>query len=70
MPFTGTYVVTWSFDDGNGNIATQTQNVTINDATPPVPDLLTLDDIVEECSVSELTAPTATVTGWFSIGYS
>jgi hypothetical protein len=26
----GTTVVTWSFDDGNGNLVTQTQNVTVN----------------------------------------
>jgi gliding motility-associated-like protein len=32
----GTYVITWSFDDGNGNISTTTQNVIINDITSPV----------------------------------
>jgi len=31
----GTHTVTWTFDDGNGNIATQTQTVTIEDITPP-----------------------------------
>jgi len=59
MPFTGTYVVTWSFDDGNGNITTQLQNVTINDVTPPVPDMLTLADLTSECSVDP-EPPTAT----------
>ena len=31
----GTTEVTWSFDDGNGNISTQTQNVVIEDVTNP-----------------------------------
>ena len=32
----GTTVVTWSYDDGNGNISTQTQNVILNDVTDPI----------------------------------
>ncbi|MEE4196065.1 MAG: GLUG motif-containing protein, partial [Bacteroidales bacterium] len=32
----GTTVVTWTYDDGNGNVATQTQNVVINDVSAPV----------------------------------
>ncbi|MBI1835872.1 MAG: HYR domain-containing protein, partial [Flavobacteriia bacterium] len=31
----GTHVITWSFDDGNGNISTTTQNIIINDITAP-----------------------------------
>jgi hypothetical protein len=31
----GTTVVTWTYDDGNGNTSTQTQNVIINDVTLP-----------------------------------
>ena len=31
----GTYVITWSFDDGNGNISTATQNVIVKDDTAP-----------------------------------
>lgn len=31
----GTTIVTWTYDDGNGNSTTQTQNVIINDVTPP-----------------------------------
>ena len=31
----GTTVVTWTFDDGNGNTSTQTQNIIIDDTTPP-----------------------------------
>jgi gliding motility-associated-like protein len=53
----GTYVVTWSFDDGTGNIVTATQNVIIDDVTPPVTPVLSA--ISDECSVT-LTAPTTT----------
>ncbi len=56
----GTTVVTWTYDDGNGNITTQTQNIVIDDVTPPVPDIDPLPDIIAECSVNTLTAPTAT----------
>jgi len=56
----GTTVVTWTYDDGNGNIFTQTQNVVINDVTGPTPDLAVLADVNDECSVVSLTAPTAT----------
>jgi len=31
----GTYTVTWTYDDGKGNIATQTQTVVVKDTTPP-----------------------------------
>ncbi len=55
----GTTVVTWTYDDGNGNTSTQTQNVIINDVTAPVPDVATLADATGECSVT-VTAPTAT----------
>ena len=32
----GTTVVTWTFNDGNGNTSTQTQNIVIDDTTAPV----------------------------------
>ncbi|MCB9197659.1 MAG: T9SS type A sorting domain-containing protein [Flavobacteriales bacterium] len=56
----GTTVVTWTFDDGNGNSITQTQNVIIDDVTPPVADATVLTDLTDECSVTAPTAPTAT----------
>ena len=31
----GTYVITWTYDDKNGNIVTQTQNVIVDDNTNP-----------------------------------
>jgi len=56
----GTTVVTWTYDDGNGNTSTQTQNVVITDITAPVADLGTLADVTAECEVTSLTDPTAT----------
>jgi uncharacterized delta-60 repeat protein len=56
----GTYTINWTFDDGNGNTSTQTQSVVIEDITVPVADVATLADITAECSVTSLTAPTAT----------
>ncbi len=56
----GTTVVTWTYDDGNGNSSTQTQNIVIDDISSPVPDAATLSDISAECEVSALSAPTAT----------
>ncbi|WP_375559882.1 choice-of-anchor D domain-containing protein [Bernardetia sp. OM2101] len=53
----GTTVVTWTFDDGNGNSVTADQNVIIDDTTDPV--IPVLADINEECS-STPTAPTTT----------
>ncbi|PWL24150.1 MAG: hypothetical protein DCO96_15280, partial [Fluviicola sp. XM-24bin1] len=53
----GTYLITWTFDDGNGNTTTATQNVVIDDVTAPV--VPTLADLTDECSVTA-TAPTTT----------
>ena len=62
LPITaqGTTTVTWTYDDGNGNTIDQTQDVVIDDITDPVPDSPTLADVTAECSVTSLTAPTAT----------
>jgi streptogramin lyase len=32
----GTFYVTWTYDDGNGNTSTQPQTVVVDDVTPPV----------------------------------
>ncbi|WP_461490662.1 HYR domain-containing protein [Pontibacter sp. HJ8] len=53
----GRYEITWSFDDGNGNIATAIQEVIVDDVTAPVQP--TLADATGECSVT-VTAPTTT----------
>ncbi|PCH72877.1 MAG: hypothetical protein COB98_11435, partial [Flavobacteriaceae bacterium] len=62
LPITtqGTTIVTWSYDDGHGNIATQTQNVLIKDTQQPVVDSTVLETIYAECEVTSLEAPTAT----------
>jgi gliding motility-associated-like protein len=62
LPITaqGTTVVTWTYSDGNGNTSTQTQNVIVTDNIPPVPDVASLANVLGECSVTSLTAPTAT----------
>jgi hypothetical protein len=56
----GTYTVLWTYDDGNGYTATQTQTVTVEDTTPPVPDAETLPTVTGECSADITTHPTAT----------
>ncbi|MDF1572862.1 MAG: HYR domain-containing protein, partial [Bacteroidales bacterium] len=62
LPITaqGTTVVTWTYDDGNGNTVTQNQNVVLDDTAAPVPDVIPLPDVIAQCEVTELTAPTAT----------
>lgn len=55
----GTTIVTWTYDDGNGNSTTQNQNVIISDVTVPIADLTTLSDVVSVCQVTTLTAPSA-----------
>jgi gliding motility-associated-like protein/uncharacterized repeat protein (TIGR01451 family) len=63
----GTYVITWTFDDGHGNVTTATQNVIINSGATPTPPVLA--DVTGECSATA-TVPTvvngctnATITG-------
>ncbi len=62
LPITrqGTTVVTWVYNDGNGNFSFQNQNVIINDVDAPVPDVTNLPDVLADCDVTSLTAPTAT----------
>jgi len=59
LPITaqGTTVVTWTYNDGNGNSTTQIQNVIIDDVTTPLAP--TLATLTGECSVTA-TAPTTT----------
>jgi hypothetical protein len=54
----GTFEVTWTYDDGNGNTTTQVQDVVVDDISPPVPDVATLAE-TGECSVTIDTVPTA-----------
>jgi regulation of enolase protein 1 (concanavalin A-like superfamily) len=54
----GSFTVTWTYNDGNGNSVSQVQNVVIDDVTAPVPDVATLPTITAECGAT-LIAPTA-----------
>ncbi|MBL4668518.1 MAG: LamG domain-containing protein, partial [Flavobacteriales bacterium] len=60
FPITSNTTITWTYDDGNGNTSTQTQDVVLNDVTAPIVDVATLSDVTAECEVTALTAPTAT----------
>ncbi|QDW20134.1 gliding motility-associated C-terminal domain-containing protein [Flavobacterium sp. KBS0721] len=53
----GTYTITWSFNDGNGNTETATQKVIVKDTQKPVQPVLA--DVTGECSATA-TAPTTT----------
>jgi len=57
----GLTVVTWTYDDGNGNTSTQTQNITLNDVAAPTPDVSVLPDYT---GCNDATPPTATATDY------
>ena len=56
----GTYTVSWTYDDGNGNSSQQTQTIIVDDMTAPVPDLASLPTVTGECSATIAATPTAT----------
>ena len=56
----GTFSVIWTFSDGHGNSAMQTQTVVVADNLAPVPDLSDLPDISGTGSVNVMVIPTAT----------
>lgn len=56
----GVYIITWLYDDGNGNTNTQTQQVIVDDQNPPIPDSTSLPEVSSECSLDVLEIPTAT----------
>lgn len=57
----GTTSVTWTYDDGFGNVTTQTQSVIVTDGTAPVPDSASLADLEGICEpVAAPSPPTAT----------
>ena len=60
LPITSNTTVTWIFNDGNGNTTSQNQNVVLNDNVAPIPDNLVLADFTSSCSLTTLTAPSAT----------
>lgn len=56
----GTTQITWTYDDGNGNTTSQTQDIVISDVTAPIPDVASLPNLTNQCTVNTLTPPTAT----------
>jgi hypothetical protein len=60
LPISSNTIITWVYNDGNGNTSTQTQNVVLNDNIAPVPDAISLADVTSSCSLTSLNAPTAT----------
>ncbi len=61
----GTFTINWDFDDGNGNVITVPQTVTIDDVTPPVFAGMPIDQTIlannAGCTgIATWTAPTAT----------
>jgi subtilisin-like proprotein convertase family protein len=56
----GTYTVEWTYDDGRGNITTQTQTVIVTDNAPPVPNVPILPNVTGNCVVTIDSPPTAT----------
>ncbi|MGX7666118.1 HYR domain-containing protein [Flavobacterium pedocola] len=53
----GETLVTWTFNDGNGNQSQSVQRVYIDDTIAP--EAPALDDVLAQCSVASITAPTA-----------
>ncbi|MBC7607581.1 MAG: gliding motility-associated C-terminal domain-containing protein [Burkholderiales bacterium] len=53
----GTFIITWNFNDGNGNNFSALQTVIVDDTTNP--DVPTLADVSGQCSVT-VPAPTTT----------
>ncbi len=60
LPITSSTTINWSFVDASGNQVSQTQNVVVQDATAPVPDISSLPEVIEQCEVTFLDHPTST----------
>lgn len=56
----GTHTIVWNYTDANGNTTSQTQTVTIQDITAPVPNAASLATVTGQCSATVTTIPTAT----------
>jgi hypothetical protein len=60
FPILETTTIVWTYNDGNGFVSNQEQDVIVEDTAAPVPDIETLESVIAECEVAELTHPTAT----------
>jgi hypothetical protein len=58
----GTNIITWTFNDGNGNASTATQRVMVNDVTPPVKPTLANLAYGACAGPASVTPPTPTTT--------
>jgi hypothetical protein len=56
----GVYTITWSYNDGQGNVSTQTQRVVVKDQSGPIANAGTLPTVTGQCSATVTTKPTAT----------
>jgi PKD repeat protein len=55
----GETTITWTYTSANGQVATQTQKIIIEDTSAPTPEAETLTAVAAACEVTELTTPTA-----------
>lgn len=55
----GTTIVTWTYNDGNGNLSTQNQTVIVDDTIAPAADITSLANAIGQTTVT-VTPPTAT----------
>ena len=60
LPITSSTTINWSFVDASGNQVSQTQNVVVQDATAPAPDISSLPEVIEQCEVTFIDYPTST----------
>jgi len=56
----GTYTITWTYDDENGNTSSQEQTVIVEDNIAPIFDNITLSEVTGKCSATVTEIPTAT----------
>ncbi|MGM0480075.1 MAG: T9SS type A sorting domain-containing protein [Bacteroidota bacterium] len=60
FPVTSNTTVTWTYEDASGNVATQTQDIVIDDITAPALDSTNLADKEVYCEIDSIAPPTAT----------
>ncbi|MBT8319892.1 MAG: hypothetical protein KJP01_07165, partial [Gramella sp.] len=55
----GSTVITWKYEDAQGNVTYQQQEIIIEDTTAPVANVAELETIEVECGVTDIAAPMA-----------